>query len=685
MNSALEEESAYKGIDKSKWIWVEADPNEPRDIRAKYMETHSGVGFDPTKNMSTRVFKLVDRLEYEVTNNPERLSQLRQENPKQWTKIVMKNMDLLTSAEEVEYFFDEAYRQGIQWFKTSEYKKLNSSIRNDKNLIKTLFEKGLNFVGFADKETQKQLVLEDEKFLKYVPRNYVEEFTEAIKLQNVQQDFQEEKIEANEEIVQENVKLNEDWNDYNFVMKKVQEDGYNICKASKELKKDKSIVIEAVKSCPDVIYWDKDLTEYLGDKEVMIEAVKHDGSVLRFGSDGIKNDKDIVVEAVKQSKSAIRFASEEIKDNAEIMTDLIQGDNLGIAIEEVSDRLKDDKRFMEKAINENYYAFENASAKLRDDEGMVKLATEKYGYQKLEYASSRLRSDYNFMQEQIWKEPHAFQYASPVLKNDEVLAAKAVSHDCRMFLQVSDRLKESKNFQATAFNSAASHDYMMENLVNWTTKDLLMQVLDNPLVNLGNVVPYLRDEKKNDLDIITKAVKRDGRMLEFASQDLRDDEKLIDIATKQDYKNIRFIGDDTKKRIDTIRTTKKVVYSSEESKQKWQNYKQMQDMNNIIERYKTDETMKLKDIKGDYFTNPTFYNDVVNVMRDKVMSQFHQMTQGLQTDEVIDARLQQKLQQKLQDVQAKLERRKNFAIMKSTIKQYFKASSVSGKISSIEV
>ena len=76
---------------------------------------------------------------------------------------------------------------------------------------------------------------------------------------------------------------------------------------------------------------------------------------------------------------------------------------------------------------------------------------------------------------------------------------------------------------------------------------------------------------------------------------------------------------------------------------------------------------------------------MVNIILDKVISQFNQMTQGLQADEVIDERLQQKLQEKLQDVQAKLERRRNFAMMKSTIKQYFKASSVSSKISSIEV
>ena len=350
-------------------------------------------------------------------------------------------MNLIQSSQEVEYFFDEAFRSGVQWFKTSEYKKLNTEIKNDKNLIKALSNKGLHFISFADKETQKQLVLENEKFLKHVSGNYVEEFTEAIKLQNSQQISQDKKVEKSEEIVKEDVNLNEDWNDYDFVMKKVQEDGRNIYDASIELKKNKNIVIEAVKQCPDVVYSDTDLNIYLKDIEVMLEVVKKDGYMLRFASEELRNNEDIVVEAVKASKGAIKYVSNKIKDNEEIMIKLMQEDRLGLVIREASDRLKDNKEFVSKAINDSYWALEYASERLRDDSETVALATEKQGCEMLEFASARLRNDYNFMQEQIWKQPHAFKYASPVLKNDEVLAAKAVSCDCRMFLQVSDRLK----------------------------------------------------------------------------------------------------------------------------------------------------------------------------------------------------------------------------------------------------
>ena len=334
MANILEDDRYYSKYDKEKWVWVQVDPNEPRDIKSKYMETNQGIGFDPTKDMISAVFKLVDRLEYEAINNPLKLEQLKNENPKAWVNIVAKNMNLIQSSQEVEYFFDEAFRSGVQWFKTSEYKKLNTEIKNDKNLIKALSNKGLHFISFADKETQKQLVLENEKFLKHVSGNYVEEFTEAIKLQNSQQISQDKKVEKSEEIVKEDVNLNEDWNDYDFVMKKVQEDGRNIYDASIELKKNKNIVIEAVKQCPDVVYSDTDLNIYLKDIEVMLEVVKKDGYMLRFASEELRNNEDIVVEAVKASKGAIKYVSNKIKDNEEIMIKLMQEDRLGLVIRE---------------------------------------------------------------------------------------------------------------------------------------------------------------------------------------------------------------------------------------------------------------------------------------------------------------------------------------------------------------
>jgi hypothetical protein len=49
------------------------------------------------------------------------------------------------------------------------------------------------------------------------------------------------------------------------------------------------------------------------DKEIALEAVKHDGLILQYAY-GYRSDKDVVLEAVKQNPNAIRFASKDIKE-----------------------------------------------------------------------------------------------------------------------------------------------------------------------------------------------------------------------------------------------------------------------------------------------------------------------------------------------------------------------------------
>lgn len=54
------------------------------------------------------------------------------------------------------------------------------------------------------------------------------------------------------------------------------------------------------------------------DKDIVLEAVKQDGTVLQFASEKLCNDKDVVWEAVKQDASTLRFASEELRIDKDI-------------------------------------------------------------------------------------------------------------------------------------------------------------------------------------------------------------------------------------------------------------------------------------------------------------------------------------------------------------------------------
>lgn len=55
------------------------------------------------------------------------------------------------------------------------------------------------------------------------------------------------------------------------------------------------------------------------DKDVVMEAVKNKGIIVKYASKKLKEDKDIAIEAIKQNKKAFEFLGENIKKNEEVL------------------------------------------------------------------------------------------------------------------------------------------------------------------------------------------------------------------------------------------------------------------------------------------------------------------------------------------------------------------------------
>ena len=51
------------------------------------------------------------------------------------------------------------------------------------------------------------------------------------------------------------------------------------------------------------------------DKEIVLEAVKHNGYALEYANKKFKDDKDVVLEAVKKNGTVLFFASKNLKDD----------------------------------------------------------------------------------------------------------------------------------------------------------------------------------------------------------------------------------------------------------------------------------------------------------------------------------------------------------------------------------
>ena len=54
------------------------------------------------------------------------------------------------------------------------------------------------------------------------------------------------------------------------------------------------------------------------DKEIVLEAVKNKGIIVKYASQELKNDLEVGLAAISQDKSCYQFLGEDLKENEEI-------------------------------------------------------------------------------------------------------------------------------------------------------------------------------------------------------------------------------------------------------------------------------------------------------------------------------------------------------------------------------
>jgi len=116
------------------------------------------------------------------------------------------------------------------------------------------------------------------------------------------------------------------------------------------------------------------------DRNIVLEAVKHDGDALRYASDELKNDRNFVLEAVKNDGGALRYASEEVR------RDLVNG----FPLEEVTSN----EIVVFEAVKQNGLALQHASVELKSNYKIV-LEAVKTNNMALKFASLELRNNTN--------------------------------------------------------------------------------------------------------------------------------------------------------------------------------------------------------------------------------------------------------------------------------------------------
>ena len=243
------------------------------------------------------------------------------------------------------------------------------------------------------------------------------------------------------------------------------------------------------------------------DKGFVLSAIQNSANFEEFGLH-FKNDKEIVLEAVKHNREALEYVSEELKNNKQVVLCAIRSEYFGYEpdiLKHASEQLRDDKEVVLAAVGCEYYSLKDASERLKDDKDIV-LTAIKHNANQLKYASERLKNDREIVLTAVEENGQALDGASEELKSDKdvvLTAIKSCANFCDVFKYVGRKLRDDKEVVMFAVN------------------------------HYGMSLEYVNKNFRNDKDIVLCAVNNNGKALQYASERLMGDEEIVFIAVKK--------------------------------------------------------------------------------------------------------------------------------------------------------
>lgn len=249
---------------------------------------------------------------------------------------------------------------------------------------------------------------------------------------------------------------------------------------STELKKNRDVVLAAVKVQPDLYRKSSQAKAIRNDIEIISETLKQ-GTMLEFMPKWVQSNEDLVTLAVCNNPYAMKYASGGIQDNSNIANKILEvmGNDSKLAgssaIRFLSSRIKDDYEFMERAVKINGSNFEYASDRLRADRNIFTSAlinesnNKKYFVEIFEKSDVAFKSDRELIFNLIQIQGSIIEHVSYTLRDDSEIAYHSVKNDCMAFSYVSDRLKSDKDLMLVALTDGITRlrDELKKDSIEW--------------------------------------------------------------------------------------------------------------------------------------------------------------------------------------------------------------------------
>jgi len=110
--------------------------------------------------------------------------------------------------------------------------------------------------------------------------------------------------------------------------------------------------------------------ENADNRDLLLHAIREDGTLLRHASPRLRDDSLLVSEAVSRDPDALQFASDRLRDDKEFVLSVVREN--GMALRWASDRLRDDPDVVIEAALGGRDALEFASKRLQRDAGLLR-------------------------------------------------------------------------------------------------------------------------------------------------------------------------------------------------------------------------------------------------------------------------------------------------------------------------
>lgn len=332
---------------------------------------------------------------------------------------------------------------------------------NTKKDAITQLKKGISFrLEIFEKFREDQdvcfnAILSDDVNLKYIPKKLFYDINFTLRLMNISR-----RVYA---YLPNDLKKND------LIFKVlIKEIPSMIAEASEELKDDKELIKEIIKDNPLKVF--PFISNRLKcDKDIALNAIKIDGTMLRYCSEELKNNKEMAKTAIKNNPFCIKIISNNLQNDKDFILDLLINDNInpciiihiseelknnyeiiktGILnskksdqlIEVASNYLKNNKEIVNLAIDKNGLSLEFISEELKNDKDIVLKAIRNNGLS-LEFSSEKLKNDKDIVLEAVKQNGNALKFASKELKNDKLILKEAINNNKIAFIYASKELK----------------------------------------------------------------------------------------------------------------------------------------------------------------------------------------------------------------------------------------------------